>query len=90
MGLLLTIVIFVAIMGMVTLIGMKFYIRPKEAIERVAGVAVEQRGAYAGASESRLPAIAPAAGRRASSQSQRRNDHAAPADSRRYSAGLTR
>lgn len=43
MGLLLTVVIFVAIMGMVTLIGMKFYIRPKEAIERVAGVAVEQR-----------------------------------------------
>jgi tight adherence protein C len=30
-------------MGMVTLIGMKFYIRPKEAIERVAGVGVEQR-----------------------------------------------
>jgi tight adherence protein C len=43
MGLLLTIVIFAAIMGMVTLIGMKFYIRPKEAIERVAGVGVEQR-----------------------------------------------
>jgi tight adherence protein C len=43
MGLLLTVVIFAAIMGMVTLIGMKFYIRPKEAIERVAGVAVEQR-----------------------------------------------
>ena len=43
MGLLLTIVIFAAIMGMVTLIGMKFYIRPKEAIERVAGIGVEQR-----------------------------------------------
>ena len=43
MGLLLTIVIFAAVMGMVTLIGMKFYIRPKEAIERVAGIGVEQR-----------------------------------------------
>ena len=43
MGLLITIVIFVSIMGMVTLIGLKFYIRPKEAIERVTGVSVEQR-----------------------------------------------
>jgi tight adherence protein C len=43
MGLLITIVIFASIMGMVTLIGMKFYVRPKEAIERVAGVSVEQR-----------------------------------------------
>jgi tight adherence protein C len=43
MGLLITIVIFASIMGMVTLIGMKFYIRPKEAIERVAGVSADQR-----------------------------------------------
>src|SRR6476661_2362696 len=43
MGLLLTVVIFAAIMGMVTLIGLKFYIRPKEAMERVAGLGVEQR-----------------------------------------------
>jgi tight adherence protein C len=42
MGLLLTIVIFASIMAIVTLIGMKFYVRPKEAIERVAGVSVDQ------------------------------------------------
>jgi tight adherence protein C len=43
MGLLITVVLFVAIMGLITAIGMKFYVRPKEAIERVAGVAVDHR-----------------------------------------------
>ena len=38
MGLLLTFVLFVAITATVAIIGLKFYVRPKEAIERVAGV----------------------------------------------------
>ncbi len=43
MELLLTLVLFVAITAMVAIIGLKFYVRPKEAIERVAGVAAAQR-----------------------------------------------
>jgi len=43
MGLLLTLLLFIVLMGVVTVLGMKFYVRPKEAIERVAGVATEHR-----------------------------------------------
>src|SRR3954471_12975052 len=43
MGLLLTFLLFIVIMGVISLIGMKFYVRPKEAIERVAGLSVDQR-----------------------------------------------
>lgn len=43
MGLLLTVLMFVVIMGTITAIGLKFYVRPKEAIDRVAGVAIDQR-----------------------------------------------
>lgn len=43
MSLLLTLLLFIVLMGTITAIGLKFYVRPKEAIERVAGVAVEQR-----------------------------------------------
>ena len=85
MGLLLTDLMFVAIMAMVTLIGMKFYVRPKEAIERVAGVAVEQREHMPDASKPGFPSVTAAAGRRASGQSEGRDHHAAPADSCRLS-----
>lgn len=37
MSLLLTVVIFLAVVGAVTVAGMKLYVRPKEALERVAG-----------------------------------------------------
>jgi tight adherence protein C len=43
MGLLLTLLLFIAITATVATIGLKFYVRPKEAIERVAGVGVAQR-----------------------------------------------
>lgn len=43
MTLIFTLLIFLVVMAAITLIGLKFYIRPKEAIERVAGVAVEQQ-----------------------------------------------
>jgi tight adherence protein C len=43
MGLLLTFLLFVVLMGTVTVIGMKFYVRPKEAIERVAGLGTNQQ-----------------------------------------------
>jgi tight adherence protein C len=39
MGLLLTCLLFVVVMAAITAIGLKFYVRPKEAIERVAGIA---------------------------------------------------
>ena len=35
---LITVLIFVAMVGLVTAVGTKLYIRPKEAMERVAGV----------------------------------------------------
>jgi tight adherence protein C len=41
--LILTIVLFALIMAVVTSIGMKFWVRPKEAMDRVAGSYVEQR-----------------------------------------------
>jgi tight adherence protein C len=41
MGLVLTFLLFVVVMAVITVVGMKFYVRPKEAIERVAGVAVD-------------------------------------------------
>jgi len=43
MGLLVTILLFVVIMATITIVGLKVYIRPKEAMERVAGIAGSQR-----------------------------------------------
>src|SRR5438045_2472969 len=43
MGLLVTIMLFVVIMATITIVGLKVYIRPKEAMERVAGIAGSQR-----------------------------------------------
>jgi tight adherence protein C len=40
---LVTFLLFAVIMAVVTIVGMKFYVRPKEAIERVTGTAVDQR-----------------------------------------------
>src|SRR5215218_2360810 len=40
--LLLTVLLFILLVGGITLLGMKFYIRPKAAIERVAGVSHHQ------------------------------------------------
>jgi tight adherence protein C len=43
MEILIAFVIFLVVMGTITAIGLKLYIRPKEAIERVAGTVVEHR-----------------------------------------------
>lgn len=43
MALLVSLLLFALVMVIVTLIGLKLWVRPKEAMERVAGVAVEQR-----------------------------------------------
>ncbi len=40
MGLFLTAFLFVVVMAVITTIGLKFYVRPKEAMDRVAGIAV--------------------------------------------------
>lgn len=43
MALLVSLALFILVMLIVTLVGLKVWVRPKEAMERVAGVAVEQR-----------------------------------------------
>lgn len=43
MALLLALLLFVLVMAAVTLVGLKLWVRPKEAMDRVAGIAVEQR-----------------------------------------------
>ena len=83
MGLLMTILLFVVIMAVVALVGLKFYVRPKEAMERVAGVAVANASIRPGASEPGVPPAAAATRRRAACESEGRNHHAAAADSRR-------
>ena len=83
MGLLLTFCCSSSSWRRLAVIGLKFYVRPKEAIERVAGVAVDQREHIPSHPSLAFRQLLQKIGRCAACESEGRDHHAAAADSSR-------
>ncbi len=71
--------------GGLSLAGMKLYVKPKEAMERVAGTGIEPARALPRASQPGVPRPGQAAGQSGSGLAQGRHGDAAPADPGRLS-----